>query len=282
MVSLILEYGFAQRALVTGLIVGLISPVIGLFIVARRLSVISEVLSQMSLSGIAFGSMLGSFVPFLQPVSPPLYGAVFAVIGAFFVEWLSKVYRDFSEVVIPILLSFGIGLSVLLFSMMDGFTVDFAGYLFGNLLAVSKWDVVLTAVVGAGVFITVALFYHPLLAMMFDREFSGVIGIRTQFVQVVFMIVMALTISVAVRAVGVLLVTGLMILPVASAMLLANGFKKTMAYSVMISEMSIVIGFVAAYYFQLASGGTIIVTAVFIFLAILVGKRAVFWFAVKS
>ena len=144
-------------AIIIGLIVGIICPCIGTFIVARRLSVIGEVLSNMSLSGIAIGSLLGSLIPFFQVAPPELYGAIFAIIGAFLVEWLRNHFKSFSEISIPILLSFGIGLSVVLFSVMNGLNVNFQGYLFGNLLAVNQTDLITTIVIGG--FVWLLLFF---------------------------------------------------------------------------------------------------------------------------
>jgi zinc transport system permease protein len=273
MVEAIFEYQFLQRALLVGLIVGFICPLIGVFIVARRLSVIGEALSHMSLSGIAIGSMLGSFVPFFQSVGPTFYSMTFAVIGAFIVEWLRKVYSHFSEIAIPILLSFGVGLSVVLFSAMDGLNVDFAGYLFGNLLAVSKLELLLTIVIGFIVLMTIGLFYKEILVVTFDPEFSGILGIRKNAIDFLFIVILALTISVTVRAVGVMLVSGLLILPPAAAMLISSSFKRTLFISIVIGEISIILGLFTSYYFSLATGGTIIMFGLILLLLILFVKR---------
>lgn len=107
MLNFLLTYEIAQRSLATGLLVGLIAPLTGVFIVARRLSVVSEVLSHMSLAGIAAGLTLGSFFPLMDRVNPILFGILFAVLAAFVVEWLRKAYAGFSEISIPIMLSLG-------------------------------------------------------------------------------------------------------------------------------------------------------------------------------
>ncbi len=266
MLELLFDYQFARHALFTGLIVGLICPLIGLFIVARRLSVIGEVLSHMSLSGIALGSFLGSTFAIF---SPKIFGLIFAVIGAFLVEWLRRIYSNFSEIAIPILLSFGIGLGVVLFSAMKGFNADFTNYLFGDLLAVSGMDLLMTIIVAIVVLAVILVFYKELLAVTFDEEYARVGGIKSTRIQIIFIVLIALTISITVQAVGVMLVSGLMVLPVSSGMMLANGFKQALLYSIIISELSIVIGLVMSYYFDLASGGAIIMAALAILLAVL-------------
>lgn len=275
MLEFIFEFEFIQRALLMGMIVGLITPLIGMFIVARRLSVIGEVLSNISLTGIAVGSIIGSAIPYMQSVNPYFYGVLFAIIGAFLVEGLRRVYRHFTELAIPLLLSFGLGLSVVLFSAMDGFSVDFTGYLFGNLLAVSKSDLIITISIGSFVLLTLFLLYKELLAITFDEEQSRIIGIRTNMIQIIFIILIALTISTTVRAVGVMLVSGLMVLPVAAGMLLSNGFKNAILYSIGLSQVAIIVGLILSYYFSLASGGAIIMVAFAIFLLVLAFRRRV-------
>ncbi|MCF6093407.1 metal ABC transporter permease [Microaerobacter geothermalis] len=273
MISFLLQYEFAQRALLTGILIGAITPLVGVFIVARRLSVIGEVLSQMNLAGMAFGSILGASVSFFQPIGPAVYGMLFAVIGALLVEVLRRIYRHFSELTIPIILSFSLGLSVVLFSASGGFNADFYGYLFGNLMAVTQDEFKLTIGVAILVLVTISLFYKDFLILTFDEEYASASGVRIRLVQWIFILLMALVISVAVRAVGVLLVSGLMVLPVAAMWMLPGGFRKIMWLSVLVSELSILIGFAASYYFNLASGGAIIWAAFLILLMVMVGRR---------
>jgi zinc transport system permease protein len=270
MVEFIYEF---QYAIIIGLIVGLICPCIGTFIVARRLSVIGEVLSNMSLSGIAIGSLLGSFIPFFQIASPQIYGAIFSVIGALLVEWLRKNFKAFSEISIPILLSFGIGLSVVIFSAMNGLNINFQGYLFGNLLAVNKMDLITTIVIGCFVLAIILLFYKELLAVTFYEEYEKVIGIPKNVIQFLFIIIIALTISTTVRAVGAMLVSGLMVLPVATSLLISKGFKTSILFSIIFSETAIIIGIILSYQYNLASGGSIILVSVVGLLLMLLGNK---------
>ncbi|MBO8171226.1 MAG: metal ABC transporter permease [Bacillaceae bacterium] len=273
MLESILEFSFIQRALLTGLIVGLISPLVGVFVVARRLSVVSEVVSHMSLFGIAVGSLVGVSVSYLAPVSIPVFGMIFAVIGALLVEGLRRVYRHFSELAIPLLLSVSIGMSVVLFSWMDGFNVNLFSYLFGNLLAVSRTDFNLTLLTGVVVLVTIFIFYKEMLMVTFDEAFARISGIPARFMQFLFVLLMAITISVMVRAVGVMLVTGLMIIPVAAAVQMEKGFKQTMGYAVLFSELSIILGLVLSYYFDLASGGTIILVSTVLFVTVFLARK---------
>ena len=273
MVEFFYEFHYA---IIIGLIVGIICPCIGTFIVARRLSVIGEVLSNMSLSGIAIGSLLGSLIPFFQVAAPEIYGAIFAIIGAFLVEWLRKNFKAFSEISIPILLSFGIGLSVVLFSAMNGLNVNFQGYLFGNLLAVNQTDLITTIIIGSLVLAVILLFYKELLAVTFDEEYAKVIGIPRNVIQFLFIIIIALTISTTVRAVGAMLVSGLMVLPVATSLLISKGFKTTIMFSIIFSEAAIIVGLILSYQYNLASGGAIILVSAAGLLLMLLGEKYFF------
>jgi ABC-type Mn2+/Zn2+ transport systems, permease components len=273
MVDWILALPLAQRALLTGAMVGLLCPIIGLFLVARRLAAIGEVLAHLNLTGVAVGSLVGSALPFFSSLTLPAYGMAFAVLGAFVVLWLRRVYAHFAELAVPLMLALALGTSVVLFRLLGGWNADFAGYLFGNLVAVQPGDVQLTALATVLVLGGVVLLYKELFATTFDPEYARLVGIPARLVENAFVVMMALTISVAVRAVGVLLVSGLMVLPVAAGMLVASGFRRTLVVSVAISELSVVLGFALAYGFRLATGGTITLVALVLLLVAAAYRR---------
>ncbi|HEY8342933.1 MAG TPA: metal ABC transporter permease [Calditerricola sp.] len=262
----VFDGALVQRALLTGAMVGLLCPIMGLYLVARRLAAVGEVLAHVNLLGVAVGAMAGSAVPFLASLTPPAYGMLFAVLGAFAVLGLRRAYAQFAELTVPILLAVALGASVVLFRLMGGFGADLAGYLFGNLVAVQSADLQLVAVATAFVLGGVALLYKELFAVTFDAEHARVVGIPVRVVENAFIVMMALTISAAVRAVGVLLASGLMVVPVAAGLLLAGGFRRTLVAAIAISELSVMIGFFLAYGFQMATGGTIILVALFFLL----------------
>ena len=138
--EMVLHYDFMRRAVLAGLIIGLISPLVGIFLVVRRLSLIADALAHVTLSGVAAGLLLQKHVPWLQSLNPLHVGAMFSVGGAMFVEQLRRLYRTYQELAIPVVLSGGVGLGVVLISAADGFNVDVAGYLFGSILAVGEGE----------------------------------------------------------------------------------------------------------------------------------------------
>ncbi|MFC7392040.1 metal ABC transporter permease [Scopulibacillus cellulosilyticus] len=269
MIEFFQNLSFMKTAFLVGIIVGCVTPLVGVFIFARRLPHISESLSQMNLAGIAIGSTIGSAVPYLSGINPSIYGAVFALIGAFLVELLRKVFRDFSDMSIPIILSLGTGLGALFFSILHGFNSDFFNYLFGSLIAVNQSDLNNTLTISIIVVVILLIFYRPLLLITFDAEYAQVSGIRKKWIDLIFMVIMSLTISVSVQAVGVMLVTGLMTLPIATAIFIGKSFKSVLVLAIIFGELAVLIGLVLSYYLSIATGGAIITFSLLCFLLVL-------------
>ncbi|WP_050180873.1 metal ABC transporter permease [Domibacillus robiginosus] len=273
MIEAIFTYEFLQNAFLSGAIIGVIAPLLGAFIVVRRLSLIADALSHVTLSGIAAGLLLGQTFPALSAVNPLYFGMVFSVGGSLLVERLRSVYKHYQELAIPIMMSGGIGLGVIFISIADGFNTDLFSYLFGSVSAVSRND--LYAVIGISiiVFITVCLLYKELFVLSFDEEYAKASGIPAKAVHLAFIVLTALVIAVSMRIVGVLLVSALMTLPVAAAMRIAKGFKQTIWLSVLFGEISVITGLISAFYLDLAPGGTIVVTSIMILLGVILWKK---------
>ncbi|SFS38079.1 metal ABC transporter permease [Marininema halotolerans] len=277
MVEILLHYGFMQRALIAGVIIGLISPIVGVFLVVRRLSLIADALAHVTLSGVAAGLLLQKYVAAFAMVSPLYMGMAFSMVASVFVEQLRRLYRSYQELAIPVILSGGIGLGVVLISAANGFNVDVAGYLFGSILAVGKSEIL--AIVGAGLFVLVIvfLFYKELFALSFDEESAVYAGIPRHGINLLFSLAVALVITASIRVVGILLVSGLITLPVAASLQLANSFKQAIVYAVIFAQISVLAGLVAAFYLDWASGGTIVLVAVGILLCVMGMKRLIIW-----
>lgn len=273
MIEAIFTYEFLQNAFLSGAIIGIIAPLLGAFIVVRRLSLIADALSHVTLSGIAAGLLLGQTFPALSAVNPLYFGMAFSVGGSLLVERLRNVYRHYQELAIPIMMSGGVGLGVILISIANGFNTDLFNYLFGSVSAVSRND--LYAVIGISiiVLVTVYLLYKELFVLSFDEEYAKASGIPSKAVHLAFIILTALVIAVSMRIVGVLLVSALMTLPVAAAMRIAKGFKQTIWLSVLFGEVSVIAGLISAFYLDLAPGGTIVVTSIIILLGVILWKK---------
>ena len=273
MIEAIFNYEFLQNAFLSGIIIGIIAPLLGLFIVVRRLALIADALSHVALAGIAGSLYLSQQVLFLSALNPIYLGMAAAVGGSLLIERLRGAYRHFEELAIPIILSAGIGVGAIFISLAKGFGTDLVGYLFGSVSAVSRQDLGIVAFIALCVIGFVYFFYKELFALSFDREYAKVSGVQGKLIQTIFMIIVALVIGASMRIVGILLVSSLMTLPVAAAIQLAKSFKGAMLYSIAIGELSVLIGLVSAYYLDIAPGGTIVITSVIILLLVLLFKK---------
>lgn len=266
------EYEFLRNTFYTGLLIGIIAPLLGTFIVVRRLSLIADALSHVTLAGIAFGLLLEKKFA-LGFITPFYSGMGFSVIASVIVERLRGVYKAYQELAIPIILSGGVGLSVIFISMADGFNTDLYNYLFGSVSAVSKSDLLSILAVSVIVIVVLFLFYKELFMLSFDEEHAVVSGIHAKRIHFLFIVLTALVIAASIRIVGVLLVSALMTLPVAASIRIAKGFKQTIFLSIIFGEIAVIVGLISGYYFEIPPGGTIVVTSIIILLLTITFKR---------
>ena len=273
MISGILQYEFLQNAFLTGIIIGIIAPLIGVFVVVRRLSLIADALSHVTLAGIAASLLLEKrFLP-VGTLNPIYMGMVFSVVGSLFIEKLRSVYKHYEELAIPIIMSGGIGLSVIFISLADGFNTDLFSYLFGSVSAVSRLDLWTILIISIFVIAIVIMLYKELFIISFDEEHAKASGLPVKGLHLLFIIMVALVIASSMRIVGVLLVSSLMTLPVAAAIRIANGFKQTIIYSIIFGETSVLGGLIISYYLDLAPGGTIVIISIIILMVTIFVKK---------
>ncbi|MET3574755.1 metal ABC transporter permease [Bhargavaea ullalensis] len=273
MISAIFEYSFLKNAFASGLIIGIIAPMLGLFIVVRRLSLIADALSHVTLAGIAGSLFLSqSYLP-LAALNPIYLGMGSSVAGSLLIGKLRETYRSYEELAIPIIMSGGIAIGAIFISLAQGFSADLMGYLFGSVSAVGRGDLLTIAAVGVGTAVFIGLAYKELFAISFDPEYSRAQGLSMNRLNFWFMIITALVVASSMRIVGILLVSSLMTLPVAAAMQVAKGFRQAMVWSVVFGELSVIGGLFSAFYLDIAPGGTIVVISVLILLVILAVKR---------
>ncbi|MBS4217136.1 metal ABC transporter permease [Bacillus sp. FJAT-49711] len=273
MISAIFQYEFLQNTFLTGILIGLIAPLLGTFIVVRRLSLIADALSHVTLAGIAASLFLSKKTIMFAGMNPLYFGMGFSVIGSVLIERLRMVYKHYQELAIPIILSGGIGLGVIFISLADGFNTDLLNYLFGSVSAVSRVDLYVIFAISVFVGLIILFLYKELFLLSFDEEHAKVSGIPAKSIHLLFMVLIALVIAASMRIVGILLVSALMTLPVAASMRIARGFKQTIFLSILFGEISVIGGLISAYYLDLAPGGTIVIISILILLGIIVYKR---------
>ena len=261
MIDALLNFDFIRYSLISGLLIGFIAPLIGAFIVVRRLSLIADALSHVTLGGISFGMFLLTIIPVFSVINPMWFGILPAVIGALLIEKLRTSFSNYQEIAIPIIMSAGIALSAIFISLADGFNQEIVDLLFGSISAVNISDLTTIIIITIIVLIFIVLFYKELFILSFDEEYSKVIGIP-KWIQFLFIVIVAMVISASMRVVGILLVSALITLPIAISMRITKGFKQLIALSVILGELSVILGLIIAFYMNISPGGVIVVLLV--------------------
>ncbi|SEN17084.1 metal ABC transporter permease [Paenibacillus sp. OV219] len=256
---------FFQRALIGGVLIGITAPLMGLFLVLRRLSMIGDTLAHVSIAGVALGFLIG--------VYPVAVGLIFALAATFAIEKLRKAYKSYAELSIAIIMSGGVALASLLFTMGKGFNVSVSGYLFGSIYTLDTTDLVLIGIVTVVVLLSVGLHAKELFLLTFDEDAAAVSGLPTRFFNFMISVLTALVISVSIKIVGALLVSALLTIPAACSLVIARSFRQSVVTVVVIAELAVVAGLLAAGVWNLAPGGTIVMLLIVILLLLLSVRR---------
>jgi zinc transport system permease protein len=272
-IEAILQFSFLRQALLTGIIMGLIAPIIGSFVVIRRLSFIADTLSHFSLAGLSIGLFLINSIG-LTFIGDPIYLAmIFSVIGAMAIEVIRGYYQNYKEVSMPIVMSLGVALSILFISLSGGYNDSIFNYLFGNILAVSKEYIFVLAIVAFLTIILLIIFYRQMIVISFDETYAKLIGIKVNAFQIGFTLVLAIIVSLSLATVGVLLVSSLIVIPVAAAIKVGKSFKNTMFIAIIISEFSVIVGLWTSYEWSVPSSAMIVLFNIVILILIGIYRR---------
>lgn len=261
----IFQYGFIVRGFEAGLIVACVAPLIGMFLVLRRYSLIADTLSHVSLAGIALGFLFN-----INPLLTALGATLFASLG---IERLRDSKRVYGESALALFLSGSLALAVVLLSLSNGFNASLFNYLFGSIVTVTANDVLIIGIVSTLVIIALFAFFKPLLFVTFDEEVARVSGMPTRRLNLMLILLTALTVSVSIPIVGILLIAALMVIPVVAALQWKQSFIKTIIIAEGISIVSVLSGIVASFYINLATGGTIVLIMLVAFVTSLLMNR---------
>ncbi len=262
-----LEMEFMQRAWLAGLIMAVICPLIGSFLVLRRQSLIGDGLGHIAFAGVAGGALYG--------YSPVLSAAVATILGALAIERVRVKLSDAADMVLAIFFYSGMGLAVIFTSLNTEGGLNLSSILFGSLMTVSGRDLAIVALLGLCTIIFVVLFYRPLQYLTFDETSAQVAGLPVERLNLLLALLTALTVALSMRIVGLLLVSAMLVIPVACALQTARSFAGTIMQSIVYGLLSVSIGLTVSYYGNLAPGGTIVLTGTALFLlSIILGRRS--------
>lgn len=259
----ILTYSFMQKALLVGFLLGIIVPIIGVIMVSKRLAMVGDALSHGSLAGVSIGLILG--------FNPILGATAFAIFSALSIEYIRKKIPRYSEMSIAIITSTGIGLAGLLSGFVDNAS-NFNSFLFGSIVAINDFEMRLVILITAVVVLTFVLLYKEFFYIALDERSARLSGVNVNLVNFISTMMTAVTVSIAARSVGALIVSSLMVIPVASAMQIAKSYKQTVIYSIVFGILFTVGGLFMSYHLSLKPGGTIVLLGVLTLLILFVIK----------
>ncbi|WP_224447699.1 metal ABC transporter permease [Haloprofundus salilacus] len=268
----LLEYPFMHRAVLVGLCIGVMAPLIGTFLVHRQLALIGDALAHTAFAGVAVGLFANAV--FELSVSPYLTAVVVAVLAALLIELISEATDAYNDVSMAIVLSTGFALGSTLISVnAGGLSVGVNQFLFGNLSTVSKENAAILLVLFGVIVATVALTRNQLLYVTFDETAAAVSGIPVAWYNRIMVMLTALVVVGAMQIMGVILVAAMLVVPVAGATQVSRSFTESLLVSVVLAELAVILGIGVSYYGEATAGGVIVLVAVAIYaVAVGVGK----------
>jgi zinc transport system permease protein len=259
------ELGFMQRALVAGLVVGIFAPMIGTFVVQKRISLVGDGIGHLAFAGIGAGLVAGIW---------PIWGAlVVAVAGALGLEWLRARRAASGDLALALFFYSGIAAGVVLANLGGGLDAGILVYLFGQPLTVDGSEIIVIVALGAVIVATMVALRRVLFAVVTDEDWSRVAGLPVGFLNAVLAVLIAVSVVAAMRIVGILLIAAMMVMPVASGQLLARSFAGTLRWSVALGVVSVVAGLAAARIWGLSSSGMIVLIGAGTFTIVALAKR---------
>jgi ABC-type Mn2+/Zn2+ transport system permease subunit len=256
-------YDFMRIALVMAVLIGLTAPAVGTFIVQRRLALLGDGIGHVALTGVGLGLLTGS--------SPILGAVIVSALGAVAIEVLRARSRTGGDVALALLFYGGLSSGVILTNLATGTGSGLQAYLFGSISSVSTSDMYIVAALSAAVLAIIAVFGRQLFLLCQDEEVARASGLPVRFLSLLIAVTAAVTVVIAMRSIGLLLVSALMVVPVAAAQQLTRGFKTTMLAAMVIGVLSAVSGLLGSFQFNVPPGPSIVLLAMAVFVVAVLG-----------
>lgn len=257
------SYQFMITAFIVGILLSVVVPLIGTQVVFKRLSMTGDALSHTAIAGVAIGLIMG--------YNPLLFAILASVVAALLIEIIRKKFYKYSELSIAIVLSLGIGVAGLLSTVAPA--ANFNSYLFGSIFAITDLELYLTIGIFAFVVLINVLFYKELMYIAYNEENAKIAGVPTKLLNIVFTVVTAVIVAIASKIIGALIVSSLMVVPVAFAMQVSKSYKTTLLFAVLNSIFSTALGIVLSFYLDLGPGGTIVLISISLLIIALLIKK---------
>jgi zinc transport system permease protein len=247
-----LQLPFMQRAILAGLVLGILLAYLGIFVILRKMAFFSD--------GIAHAALAGAAIGLLTRFSPLVSALVFSMFLAGLIYWLEKKSSLSSDAIIGILFTSGMALGVVLISLRQGYQPELIGYLFGNILAIRRQDLILIVVLAVLIMAFILGHKRKLTLLALDREMAYMAGINPDLYQLLLYLMLACALVLGIRVLGVVLVSAILIIPVSTARLLSRSFRALTWWTVAIAEFTVLAGLLLAYFLNLPAGALIVLT----------------------
>jgi zinc transport system permease protein len=260
-----LSYEFMQNALIAGIMVSLISGIIGSLIVVNRMVFLA--------GGIAHSAYGGIGIAIYSGISIFLGTTIFAVIAALFMAFVTINQREKTDIFIGLIWAVGMAIGIIFVDLTPGYNVDLMSYLFGSILAVNSDDLYFMAILFVVIIFVISFWYRDILAVSYDSEYASLCGINVKFFYTVILILSALTVVIAIKVVGLILVIALLTIPVYIAQSITSSLYSMMISSGLIAALFTIIGLWISYSYNLTSGACIILVAALSLLIFIVMLR---------
>lgn len=259
-----LQYDFMQNALIVSILIGILCPCIGIFLVVRRYSMIGDTLAHASLAGISLS--------LLAQQNPVIGAFLFTAICGALIEFLRKYLKKYADLILSIVLSLSVGIAITVISS-GKLKANADSYMFGSILTVTKTDLFSILILSILSLTIVLLLYHQLIYLSFDEEAAYIAKVRVRLINYIFTILVAAAIAASIRVVGVLVLSSMITIPVATALQFEKGFRFTFLVAILISVTDILMGLFLSYYLNVAPGGFTAIVSVIILVLVIVGKN---------
>lgn len=256
----LLSYDFFQNALLGSLLTAIACGIVGTYVVARRLVFISGGITHASFGGLGLGFFLGT--------NPVLMALIFSVLSALGVEWVSKTQNVREDSAIAAVWSLGMALGVLFIFLTPGYSPNLSAYLFGNILTISSADIGWIALLAIVLLLLVGLFLREIIYVAFDSSFAKTQGLPVKFIEYMMMVLVAVTIVLSIRLVGIMLLMSLLTLPQMVVNQFTSDYRKIMYGSIVVGFLACIVGLVLSYYFNIPSGAFIILVLTVLFFGV--------------
>ena len=264
----LLSYEFMRRAFLAAIFIAGIAPMLGVFLVIRRQSLMADTLSHVSLAGVALGFFLN--------LNPSLTTLLIVVIAAIILEYLRTLYRSYSEISIAILMSGGLALALVLMNLSGGNSAtSIQSYLFGSIVTITQEQVWILGFLFLVVFALFFLFKRPMYILTFDEDTAHVDGLPVRVISMLFNVLTGVAIAMMIPIAGALLISAIMVLPAAISMRLGKSFNAVILISVVIGMIGMMSGLTSSFYLDTPPGATITLVFIALFLVINLIKRIV-------